>query len=501
MTSTGRRPIKIEPEFLGTLGSAPLTASPTSGGELFPGASTFLSAGQLRRRREQWQAAQPLAERLLGEQEHVLYVAYAMQVPPPLHALALGAMALPYHQVALIFTDSRLIEVLLGMRGKSAGTRVRSFPYASVGSMKLGFGRLGLIPSDGKKQTWRLPVGGDRKLVKLLLPVLQSSWLGEGAHAAKHLPLWHCPSCGASIPENPRSCDACRASFRSTRLAALLSLAFPGAGLLYAGHPFLAMLDLLGEAVLYAVFLLLLLENGPRSLAIALGAGSLMFLATKLQSIHMSHILTARSKPESESRRFGYRRFALAGGLASLLIIAGAFPLAASGRPVLDRDLEIDGAGSLWTGSRNAGEWQFFSDESAARSQWVHPSGLHVTLFAYPQGVLDSVSEFRTNFRAGLSKQGVQLIKDDEDVPSPHRGFRFIWLSKTEEGGQAALIHYFVEDRENHDLHQAVAIVKPEHLETADGLVRDLLSHAHWIAATAPLRPTLAAGAPSGNGA
>src|SRR5262249_34973693 len=162
----------------------------------------------------------------------------------------------------------------------------------------------------------------------------------------------HCPKCGASISENPRSCDACRTAFRSTRLAALLSLAFPGAGLLYAGHPFLAFMDFMGEVVLYAVFLIMLLDNGPKSVAIALGAGCVMFLLTKLESIHLSHILTARSKPETEARRFGYRRFAAAGGLASLLIIAGAFPLAATGRPVLDRDLEITGAGSLWTGSR-----------------------------------------------------------------------------------------------------------------------------------------------------
>jgi hypothetical protein len=399
--------------------------------------------------------------------------------------------------VALIFTDARLIEVLLGRRGKSAETRLRSFPYASTRAMKASLGKLLLTPVDGAKQRWRLPVRGDRKMLTLLLPKLAGLWLGEGAHAAKRLPLWHCPACGASVPENPRSCVACRASFRSTRLAALLSLAFPGAGLLYAGHPFLAIFDFVGEAALYTIFLLLLLENGPRSLLAAVAAGSLMFLATKLHSIHLSHILTARSKPETESRRFGYRRFALAGGLASLLIIAAAFPLAASGRPVLDRDLEVDGPDSLWTGSRNTGEWQFFADESAARSQWVHPSGLHVTLFAYPQGVLDSATDFRESFRANLLKQGVQIIKDDEDIPSPHRGFRFLWLSRTEEGGQAGLIHYFVEDRENHDLHQAVAIVKPEHLETADALVRDLLSHAHWIAATAPVRPTLPAPTPA----
>jgi hypothetical protein len=74
----------------------------------------------------------PLVGRLLRSDEHVLYVAHAMQVPPALHMLALGAMALTYHQVVVVLTDSRLIEVMLDARGRQAGTRVRSFPWSGV---------------------------------------------------------------------------------------------------------------------------------------------------------------------------------------------------------------------------------------------------------------------------------------------------------------------------------------------------------------------------------
>jgi hypothetical protein len=428
-------------------------------------------------------------------------VTHAMQVPPALHALALGAMALPYHQVVLVLTETRLIEVLLTVRGKEAATRLRSFSWAGVDDLQLKWGKLQLAPRQGRKQAWRVPLRGDRRILKLLLPRLSTRLRRQDGQADQPLPLWHCPQCGATVPENPRSCQACHTSFRSTRLAAILSLAFPGAGLFYAGHPFLATLDFLGEVLLYALFLVMLLENGPRSVAIALAAGSVMFLMTKLESIHLSHILTARSKPEPPARQFGYRRFALAGGVASLLLIVAAFPLAAAGRPVLDRDLDIVGQDSLWSGSRNSGDWQFFSDEASARSQWSHPSGLHVTLFAYPQGVLDSVGDFRSNFRASLQRQGVKVVKDDEDVPAPYHGFRFVWLSRTEEGGEAALIHYFIEDEPNHDLHQAVAVVNPEHAERAEELVRDLLSHARWISATAPERPNLAHNAAAHGGA
>ena len=291
------------------------------------------------------------------------------------------------------------------------------------------------------------------------------------------------------MPANPQSCDSCRTSFRSTRLAALLSLAFPGAGLFYAGHPFLGTLDFLGEVLLYAFFVLMMLENNPERLAAALGFGVIFFFLTKLESVHLSHILTARSTPETETRRTGYRRFAVAGGLASLLLIAGAFPLAAAARPVVDRDLDVSGVNGAWRCSRNVEEWDFFSGNSSARSQWRHPSGLRVTLLAYPQGVLDSVDEFRTQFRASLLQQGVKLVKDDENVPLPFRGFRIVGLGRGEGGEQLSFIHYFVVDKENRDLHQALAIVTQESGDMAEELVSDLLSHAHWIAAVPPERP------------
>src|SRR5437867_4073758 len=491
MVTARTRHHRIEPEHLGPLGERSLaeSAKTRNPDDLFDGASTFLSARYQHRRREQWNAAMPLAERVLKPEEHVLYVAHGMQMPPVLHSLALGAMALPYHQVMLLFTESRLIEVLMSPRGKTAEHRLRSFPWACVRDLKLSLGKLALVPAGGKKQSWKVPLGGDRKLLKLLLPRLKPLLLLEGAQTAQRVPLWHCPQCGATVPANPQSCDSCRTSFRSTRLAALLSLAFPGAGLFYAGHPFLGTLDFLGEVLLYALFVLMMLENNPERLAAALGFGVIFFFLTKLESVHLSHILTARSTPETETRRTGYRRFAVAGGLASLLLIAGAFPLAAAARLVVDRDLDVSGENGAWRCSRNVEEWDFFSGNSSARSQWRHPSGLRVTLFAYPQGVLDSVDEFRTQFRASLLQQGVKLVKDAENVPLPCRSFRTVGLGRGEGGEQLSFIHYFVVDKENRDLHQALAIVTQESGDMAEELVSDLLSHAHWIAAVPPERP------------
>jgi hypothetical protein len=468
-----------------------LAETAKSGGpsDLFPGASQFLNARQQRRRQEQWNTAKPMARLLLRPDEHLLYVAHGMQVPPVLHSLALGAMALTYHQVILLVTDSRLIEIMLSVRGKSAGTRVRSFPWIGVRNIKLTFAKLRVGPADGKRQEWRLPLRGDRKFLKLLLPLLKQRCLHGGAATTQKLPLWHCPSCGATVPEKPKSCDACRTTFRSTRLAALLSLTFPGAGLFYAGHPFLAALDCLGEVFLYLVFLLMVVQTEPGAILTAAGFGALIFFLTKLESVHLSQILVARTKPETHTQKSAYSRLALAGGLASLLLIGSAFPLAGAARPVLDRDLDITGTESLWEGTRDVAEWDAFKDNSFARSQWQHPSGIRVTLLAYPQSMLDTPSDFRQDFRREWVSQGITLVRDDDDLPSPFQGFRLVGLTHAEDGRPISLIQYFVIDKANHDIHQATAAVVGEDATTADDLVRDLLAHARWIDLTPPTRP------------
>lgn len=483
---------KIEPEFLGPLTDRPLAQMGKAAGpsELFAGMSAFVAARHQRKRQEQWKAVTPLVERLLRPEEHILHVLHAMQVPPPLHYLSLGHMALVYHQVILVVTDTRLIEVLLGVRGKNAETRIRSFPWSSVRGMKVSFGQLRLVPVKGKKQSWRIPLRGDRKLLDLILARVKPRLLQEGEGMAQPLPMCHCPQCGANLPAKPEACDACRTQFRSTRLAAWLSLAFPGAGLFYAGHPFLAAADFLGEALFYGIFVLLMLEAEPGAVWAIVGVGALLFGLTKLESIHVSQILVARTKPDTESRRSSFHRVSLIGGIASAVLIGCVFPLAGAGRAVVDRDLEIAGGqGSQWQVSRDVSEWSAFADDLSARSQWRAADGARVTLFAYPQHMLDDARQFRSSVRQALVEQGLTIVADDEDVPAPFSGFRFVTHGENEEGEPVSAAQYFVLDEENRDIHQAVAAVIDEDALMVAGLVREFLSHAGWVAAIAPSRP------------
>lgn len=352
---------------------------------------------------------------------------------------------------------------------------------------KVGFGKLTLEPAQGRKQAWKVPLRGDRRLIELLLTRLRPRLMQEGAGHAGLVPLWHCPQCAHELPAHPAACSHCRTTFRTTRLAALLSLAFPGAGLLYAGHPFLAAMDCLGEMLLYALVLLLALEAQPGAAGVAIGLGALFFVMTKLESVHLSTILVARAKPEAEATRVGYRKVLVAGGLASFLLIGGAVPLIGAARPAVDRDLAPAGDENPWQVSRDTAEWDDFADDPTARSRWSHPSGLHVTAFAYSQGMLQNVSEFRADYERQMGAAGAPYTLDD-GLPGSFEGFRCISHRQDGAGTPIALVHYIVMDREHNDIHQLAATVVDEDAEAADGLMRDLLEHARWVDAEPPAR-------------
>jgi hypothetical protein len=491
---------RIEPEFLGPLLDRPLPELAKQGrpDDLFPGASVFLSARHQHRRRQQWDAARPLAEKLLEPGEHLLHVAYATEIPGIWTALALGHMAIAYHQVALVFTDKRLIEVLLTWRAKTASTRVRSFPWMSVSSVRLRLGKLKLSPATGRRKfAWRIPVRGDRKLLTPLLERLKPRLLMEGAGRASALPLGHCPQCGGVVPENPDACAKCRTAFKSKKVASLLALAFPGAGLFYAGHRWLAANEFLAEVLLYGVFLSVLLQADAPGTVAALGLGALFFAFIKFHSVRLSRILVARTRPETEAQRRGYTRFAIIGGLASLALIGGPLPLAGAARPRVDRDLDVAADVTDWHGTRVASEWGVFAPDPTARSQWHNSQGVTITLFAYPQSAFDSADEFRTQFRATLERQGATIIHDDEDLPAPFKGFRFVGVTTRKDGARVALVHYFVVDTEHHDLHQVLAAALEEEEAPVEAMLRDFLSHARFIAAKAPDRTAGPAAAPA----
>jgi hypothetical protein len=485
-------PRAVQPEYLGPLAERPLAelAPGPADDEIFPGSSGFLKQAERRTRLALWRGAAPVLARILRPEEHVLHVARAIQVPPVLHSLGMGHMWMMYHQVLVVLTERRLIEILLEPRGKAIGTRVRSYDWGSVKTLKQGFASLTLTPTRGKRQVWKLPVRGDRRLLKLLLPRLQGRLQREGEAAAAPQPVWHCPACGAALPEAARECGSCRALFRSSKIAAWLSLAFPGAGLLYAGHPVLAAADLLGEVLLFAVVALGVARAGDPAGVVAFAViGMMFFIMTKLQSAHLTRILTARTRPDDAARRDRFASFGKVGGALSALALASVFLVAGTLAPEPRHDLEVVDPAAAWSGSRAQTEWEYFEDDATARSQWTHESGPIVTVFAYPLESAAAREAFRTEFGRALEQNGEgTVLVDDDRVPEPFQGFRYVREQQGAGGESLAAIYYFVYDPEGGDVHQLFTVSSADDRERVEGLVRGLLQRARWIDPSPPSR-------------
>jgi len=102
--------------------------------------------------------------------------------------------------------------------------------------------------------------------------------------------------------------------------------------------------------------------------------------------------------------------------------------------------------------------------------------------------MVEPPSDFRNQFRESWRQEGVTLVKDDEDLPPPFEGFRFIGTSQGDDGQTISMIQYFIVDGPNQDIHHVSAAVLGEDADPADETVRDLLSHARWIAPVPPER-------------
>ena len=126
--------------------------------------------------------------------------------------------------------------------------------------------------------------------------------------------------CAAS-PEHPKQCTGCETQFKTRGFAAVLALAFPGAGLLYAGHPILAALDLFGEMFMYAIVAILFLGASSTSEMIAAPiVGLVILFFTKLESAHMASVLVHRTKADRVNTK--WRRAAIVGAVVSVVLLA-----------------------------------------------------------------------------------------------------------------------------------------------------------------------------------
>jgi len=451
----------------------PLTAEPevvTGPSQFFAGEEKFFSPKKLAERERLWTAVAPHLERVLGDDETVLHVMPVVHVPSTLHVIGFGIWWSLFFRAAVVLTDKRLVEIFMP-DWRRAGTRVCSYSWGQVRKLKLSMGTLSLKPCKGRTQRWKVAVRGDRKLLKLLVPKIEGLLPGD-IHVPRTVPLWHCPECGAASEKHPKTCGQCATVFKSPGRAAVLALVFPGGGLFYAGHPLLAVLDLVGEGILFFMVAMFFLTAGTvEDMIVAVVVGVFVLFLTKLESVHLSTILVKRMVPDPRPGR--WRALTFAGAAVSLVLMALPPVLSGAFAERLDTDLDLTGNTRGWSGGHDSSVWQFDADLNQ-RSEWIRDDGQALFVFSMPLEAGDTVGALDSALQADGQQTerkrfgGFECIRSVGEVPD-------------ENGDLLLFVRWFLIDREHDDLHIVSASVWPEDFEALESEVKELLQSASWI--------------------
>jgi len=468
---------RLNPAFLGPLDDeyVPVTGEV----RLFAGEENYLKPRKLDARERLWETIRPVLDRVLEPDETVLYAAPVIHNPKTLEILGFGMWYVYFFKAALVLTDRRAVEILMRKQDR-VDTRVFSYSWAQVAKLKLKWGTLTLKPGKGRTQRWSIVEKGDRNLLKLLLPKIQEQLLPGDVHAPRPVPLWHCPECGAASPKHPTTCAHCGVRFKSRGMAAALALAFPGAGLVYSGHPILGLFDLVGEAFLFVfVAVSFLTAGGPEEIGVAVILGGLLFIFTKLESAHLAAVLVHRTRPEKN--RTPWRAAIVAGAVVSLVLMAVpplASGLLAGPLNIVDRDLDLAANDLGWTGGQDSTAWVFGSEPNQ-RSEWIRDDGQGLFVWSLPMGPDETEEVFIATVAEGLGADKVQPT-----AIGGFEGIRVIEENVEEDGEQFLWVRWMLFDRDYNDVHILATSTLPGQVEVMESEVDRLVSNANWIAAT-----------------
>jgi len=149
----------------------------------------------------------------------------------------------------LVFTNKRILH-FPATYNFQARNSVSEIYYGDIKQFKTPSflsGTLKLTYATGKKEAFFYMQGAKtKKKLKEILPVQIAG--GESSSAGERVYL--CPSCASMLKKDIFSCPRCQFQFKDGKVAARLSVLYPGGGDFYTGHPILGLLNAAGEIVL-----------------------------------------------------------------------------------------------------------------------------------------------------------------------------------------------------------------------------------------------------------
>lgn len=190
----------------------------------------------------------PLLGRVLEPGEEVLFAAPAASPFSVLELLTTGWVIYMVRRCLLVVTERRLLHLPTksDLRPRPTVFQVRFGDLVEAKVQGAMGTRLTLRYRNGRKEAFTGSPGWAGKKLRSLLPPRAGQ--GEGTTAAGRHPL--CPRCATALEAAPAHCPGCRLSFKTLGTAIKYSVAFPGGGYFYTGHPVLGILDAVVEALL-----------------------------------------------------------------------------------------------------------------------------------------------------------------------------------------------------------------------------------------------------------
>ena len=254
--------------------------------EMFPGARDGRIRRRDRKRAEMLRKAEPVLQRALNPTEIVRFTTNGVR-QLTWWLLTAGSMNPFANRTTLVLTDRRVLLIHTDSK-QQPRMFANQLPLERIRSTS---GRNSYIfIRSGREQL--MFHGVKRTEARQLKGLLESASTKKGGG-------WQnlCPACFTPTDGAPPSCDKCGAEFKSPKKAALRSLLFPGLGDLYLGYRKYAMLEIIGAALLWALFFSTLVPGAViNGLDGALVATPLLAL---LALIHIGDALLTKAKAQT----------------------------------------------------------------------------------------------------------------------------------------------------------------------------------------------------------
>jgi len=200
----------------------------------------------------------PRLEHFLESDERVKKLANAVSPTPILEQLTAGWIVFFINRAILVFTDRRILHIPTtpGLRYRDSIAEVR---YGDCTDIRVR-GTTLIVDYHGGKRERFLSVGGSvRRWAKEFCKGLRFDEAAASGRPGETLRRRHlCPRCTSPLEAGVYECRSCRLAFKDAGTAIRRSIAIPGGGYFYTGHPLLGIGDFLVEAVLLLLFAMFL---------------------------------------------------------------------------------------------------------------------------------------------------------------------------------------------------------------------------------------------------